>query len=114
MADLVSIEYAELHTPLFLGGKNFGTKLEPHGKHKHAQYGLSLEFDESKKRMLAKYLSKTAHIPEAAVAYWIPGDGSQFKVVKNEAPPANKGITAQVSTPQSHVQAGPGFGKVGK
>lgn len=101
----VEVEYAELHTPLFLAGTNFGTKLD---RRDHKRRDLVLVFDEDKKRLIVTFNKKVAQVPEAAVAYWIEGKVENLKPIHN---PVMGPTSAQVATPQDHVFAGPGAGK---
>lgn len=106
--DPVTVKYAELHNPLFLGGKNFGLKLDPSKLN-----GLSLSYDYSKEQLLVKW-NKTediARVHKPNVAYHIEGE-VKIRAEINMAHPmvANIGA-AQVETPMSHVHSGPGKGK---
>lgn len=106
--NVTEISYAELHMPLFLAGKNFGSKIGDKLDHRT----LEMKFDEAKKRMVVTYMGKTAQIPESAIAYWIEGGKETQALHSSEQP--NRRIVAQVETPQSHVHAGRGYGKASK
>lgn len=99
---MTEVEYAELHTPLFLAGTNLGQKLDPRKRH-----GMHMSFDDEKKRLIVKWGHKVAQIPEANIACFIEGT----IVEPPKIVPAKSAMTAQVSTPQDHVFAGPGAGK---
>jgi hypothetical protein len=90
------VEFAELHGPLFLAGKNHGLKL-------FSKAGLCLEYDEEKKQLFATYNGKTSRIPEANISSFI--EASSIPVVETPAPPPKGKVKAQVSTPQDHVFA---------
>lgn len=100
---MTDVEYAELHTPLFLAGTNLGQKLDPHKRR-----GLIMVFDDDKKRLIVTWNGKHANIPEANVASFVEG-----KVVEpvKVVPPKTGPMVAQVATPQDHVFAGAGHGK---
>ncbi len=90
------IDFAELHGPLFLAGKNHGLKL-------FNKAGLALEYDEDKKQLFATYGGKTSRIPEANMSSFMEAG----QVAQPDAPapaPVNK-VKAQVWTPQDHVHA---------
>ncbi len=97
-----SVEYAELQTVLFLSGTNLGQKLDP-----TKRSGLGLVFDNEKKRLIVSYSGKIAQVPEPNVAYWIEGKPQ----VEEKTAMKKVQFSAQVSTPQDHVFAGPGGGK---
>ncbi len=97
-----SVKYAVLHTPLFLAGTNLSEKLDPSKRR-----GLDLVFDDQKKRLVVGWQGEVAMVPEPNVAFWIEGD-AQPEPAK---PAVVKPFSAQVSTPQDHVFAGPGGGK---
>ena len=104
----IKINFAELHNPLFLAGKNFQTKLDP-GK----TGGLTMEYDRAEKELLVHWEGQTGIIPSSNIACMTEGE------VKVKAPqhthPIVAGIQgAQVSTPFGHVFEGPGSGKTGK
>jgi hypothetical protein len=102
---MTDVKYAELHTPIFLAGTNLGAKLDP-----HKRTGLTLHFDEDKKRLIVGWNGATACVPEPNCSMWIEG-----KVVAHShvapAPVVKTKVTAQADSPQSHVFAGPGGGK---
>lgn len=105
---MINVEYAELHTPLFLAGTNLGMKLDPYKRR-----GMLLKYNDEKRRLIVEWNSKTANVPESNVASWVEGDVLPDKPVA----PGPKRIMvapAQVETPQAHVHAGPGHGKTGK
>lgn len=101
------VEFAILHTPLFLGGTNLGDKLDP-----NKRTGLSLVFDEDRKRLIVGWNNKEANVPEANCASWVEGTVKPKSGVYQA--PSGKTVTAQVSSPTDHVFAGHGSGKTGK
>ncbi len=131
--DLVELEFAELHAPLFLGGKNHQLKLVA-----GARSELRLVYDRPNKELLVYWngpkgvvegivpigtvLSMIPKKPEApipiktepaAVSPKISesmGEKTLERATKYEA---NR-FTAQVATPQDHVFKGVGQGKTGK
>lgn len=106
---MIEVGFAELHNALFLGGKNFGLRLDTHHR-----ADLKLEYDLKEKELIVTWAKKVAHIPSTNVAYYIPGTPEDRKVVQ-VAHPMVAGIAAgaQVESPMSHVHAGPGAGKTG-
>lgn len=107
---MTDVEYAELHTPLFLGGTNLSQKLDP-----NKRTGLILKYDDDKRRLIVQWNNKTANIPEANVASYVEGkiEPKKIATVAKDAMvgSAPHKFTAQVTTPQAHVFAGPGGGK---
>jgi hypothetical protein len=101
----LELEFAELHTPLFLGGKNFGLKL-----HSVKPGDPELIYDQSEKELHVTHNKKMAIIPISNVVSMTPSQGPRIEPVKKEFT-APKKIKAQVSTPMDHVFAGEGAGK---
>jgi hypothetical protein len=94
----MKVSYAQLHHPLFLGGKNHGEKL-------FNREGLELEYNRAEKELKVSYKGKTQYIPSTNVAAYEPW--TEEKTVSVAAP--RGAVKAQVSTPQDHVFAnGPG------
>lgn len=105
----VDVSFAELHGALFLGGKNFGLKLDPH---RHA--GLGLIYDQDLQELLVSYQDKVAHVPSSNVVSWTEGKVEDRKITQMGHPIVSGISGAQVETPMGHVHAGPGYGKTGK
>lgn len=99
----VELKRCELHTPLFLGGKNLQTKLDPSKTH-----GLELMWDTDEKVLYVTWQGEVGEIPEANIAVRVRG---KPRIVQAVTPAQRVPVDAQVSTPQSHVHAGPGHGK---
>ncbi len=104
----IKLEFAELCTPLFLGGRNFGLKLD---NTNNKFPGLDLAYDQTEKELWITHNQKTAIIPTSNVVSMTPvtaekkPDGSGGPVPLT---PSGK-IKAQVSSPTSHVFSdGPG------
>ena len=105
----VELEFAHLHTPLFLKATNWGEKL----KSGHNQKGnLVLAYDRDHGELLVSCGSHIAIIPSSNVASMTPKAESktaQAPVVDKAKPGPKPKITAQVSGPTHHVFAeGPG------
>ncbi len=96
----MKVSYAQLHHPLFLGGKNHGEKL-------FNRAGLELEYNRTEKELKVTYNNKTQYIPSTNVASYEPW--VEEKVEKAAAPMGK--IKAQASDPTAHVFAGLGNGK---
>lgn len=115
----IALSFAELHTPLFLGGRNFGLKLS-----KDKFSSLELSYDQTKKELWVTNEGKTAIIPTSNVVSMTPADEAAGKEdkggpipLKEALPPPNmqqgpahaKRSSAQVSGPTAHVfHPGPG------
>lgn len=106
-----SIIWAEVHSPIFMGGPshgkgvNLGQKLDP----AHRQ-GLVLEYDEEKRHLYVMFDNRTVRVPEPSILSMIEG---KLEAPKAATPISPSPIKAQVSTPQDHVFAGKGAGKTG-
>ncbi len=110
------IEWAELHAPLFLAGTNLGLKLDP-----TKRGGLTLDYCEEKRHLYASFGGKTARIPETSVLSMVEAPlltkAEVAHIVAHQNNPLAQipGLdSAQVSTPMSHVHAGPGAGQTGQ
>jgi hypothetical protein len=106
----IDLKFAELHAPLFLAGTNLQLKLDP-----TRRTGLKLVYDRAEKELLVTWQNQLAIVPVGNVASMTPAGVEVAKpepmVVVEKARPR---VTAQVSTPQSHVHAGPGHGDTGQ
>jgi hypothetical protein len=104
----INLEFAELHTPLFLGGKNFGNKLNA-----NSRTAITLIYDQTEKELWVAYAGKGAIIPTSNVVSMTPGtpdnqtvsigDRKQEQVGKTGKFNANPSAKAQVSSPTHHV-----------
>lgn len=116
---MINIIYADLHTPLFMAGVNFGTKLDPT---KRTSPHLKLQWDDDNRRLVVVYNGKVCFIPEANIASAQPENPKDIgvEVVGAHVPPiagvttagyvpmvANVSATAQVETPMQRVQQPP-------
>lgn len=125
----LKLTFAELHTPLFLGGKNLGLKLS-----NTPLTNLDLVYDQIEKELWVTYNGKIGIIPTSNVVSMTPHTVSLIKNdeelcgVEVEKPKEPKPLhpmkrpkkiqghdysDAQVSTPTSHV-FGEGPGKTGQ
>lgn len=100
----IKLSFAELHTPLFLGGKNFGLKLISKNT-----TDPDLTYDQSEKELWVEHNKKIAIIPCSNVVSMTPFAPS---IMPDSVPapiaPAKK-VKAQASTPMDHVfSEGPG------
>lgn len=123
------IKWAELHGSIFLAGSNLLSKLDP-----SKRLGLVMEYDEQRRHLYVTYNGQTARVPETSVLSMVEAEqvvrsgravvGLDVGLVESGSttvtvPVATNGgtftiATAQVSTPQSHVFAGPGGGQTGQ
>lgn len=103
------LKYAELHSPLFLAGTNLQMKLDIDKRR-----GLVMEYNKEDKELKVTWAGETAILPCTSVFSMVPITLSKVTEI-NPPDPEKRGPgrppKAQVSTPQDHVFAGPGFGK---
>lgn len=105
----IALCFAELHTPLFLAGINWGQKLDIKNTTKGK---LALAYDRAEKELLVNANGKVAIIPTSNVVSMTPLE--EATKVEREPPavvPAKGRIKTQASTPMSHVFEGQGAGK---
>jgi hypothetical protein len=103
------IEYAILHTPLFLSGTNLTDRLDP-----TKRSGLEMYFDDATDFLTVKFGGKETWVPKTNIAHITPAGQNVVEIKAKPAPaPVNK-VVAQVSSPQSHVFSGPGGGQTGQ
>ncbi len=136
--DQIEIDFAELHAPLFLGGKNHQLKLTA-----GARSELRLVYDRAQKELLVFWkgpkgivegivpigtvlsmIPKKAEVVEIkapkptgdVVLHTTPklSEAMGEKTIERAAKMEARSFTAQVSTPQDHVFQGIGKGKTGK
>lgn len=117
----INLKFAELHAPLFLAGTNLAMKLDPTKRH-----GLTLTYDRAEKELIVGWAGQEAIVPVSNVASMTAAEAVKVAPVpvtsktaatmaEAQAEMARRGLThAQVSTPQSHVHAGPGHGDTGQ
>ncbi len=112
----IDLDFAELHAPLFFGNKSFGTKLY---QKQHA--GIKLVYDRAEKELIVEWNGVSTIVPVGNVANMVakPAAAVEAKFpteVKPAAPMPElaRTRTAQVSSPQGHVHAGPGHGQTGQ
>lgn len=99
---MIPIKRAELHTVLFLGGKNQGLKLEN-------KSGLVMVYDRPEKELIVHFGGEKAILPSSNVASMVEVNPTAKIEVAQKAPQVHGKIKAQVSTPTDHVfSSGPG------
>jgi hypothetical protein len=96
------VKFAELHSPLFLGGTNLQLKLDP-----TRRTGITMQYDRTEKELLVTWNNETAIVPVSNVASMVLGEVK----AKGAPVPPPAAIKAQVDSPQSHVFGGEGKGK---
>lgn len=103
----INLTFAELHTPLFHGGRNFGLKLD-----NNKFSGITLIYDRTEKELWITHNNKTAIIPTSNVVSMTPEEQpiqeAVAKAIPISMPAAAPGkfqanLSAQVHTPTSHV-----------
>lgn len=102
---LFEVKFATLHTTLFLGGVNFGLKLDTAFR----QGALSMIYDRDDQELLVNFGKYQAIVPITNVATMIEA-GVPQPTTKHQ-PQVASVPGAQVETPTGHVHAGPGRGK---
>lgn len=114
---MIPIKFAEIHTPLFLGRKNHGVKLND------GTAGLVLGYEPSEDALYAWFNGEKGKIGSYSVviphnADDLPGDipkrGQKLTesgFIHTPSPAPRGKIKAQVGGPMDHVHAGPGAGK---
>ena len=85
----ISIKYAELHNPLFLGGTNHQTKLDP-----SKRQGLKLTYDRAEKELIVEFNGHVALIPTSNVASLSLSDPADIGL---------KVASKPVTEPKTHV-----------
>ena len=113
---IINLTFAELHTPLFLNGKNWGVKLDVAAAHRGK---IELHYDRAEKELHVKAGPKLAIIPLSNVVSMTPApEGldslesiSKMEFVPKPKPGTPGKIKAQASTPMDHVFNGIGAGK---
>ena len=100
------IEWAELHSPLFLSGTNLGMKLDP-----KKRMGLKMAYDEDKKHLYVTYNGATTRVPEPSILNMVELGDQVTPTIVHEPKVIKRVISAQVSGPQDHVFGGLGNGK---
>jgi hypothetical protein len=102
---LTKMKFVELHAPLFHAGKNHGVKLDP------AKYpGLTLNYSAEEEMLYVSWNDEIAWVPKTSVHSMNPGEPKTYKPQVTHSVVANI-ASAQVETPATHVQKGPGHGK---
>jgi len=108
----LKISYAELHTGLFLGGTNFGTKLDS-----SKRTDLKMTYDKEEKELVIEWNGKTAFLPSTSVASYQVFEEKKPEEIRptHKSHPQKRGIaSAQVQTPMGHVFQGEGAGQTGR
>lgn len=112
----IELAYAELHAPLFLGGKNHQMKLK-------AGSDMRLVYDRDEKELIIIWGKHVAIVPFHGTTNNVWPKDPQAFLASIELPPVEATAptpikaphvppkSAQVSSPQAHVFAGPGGGK---
>ncbi len=107
---MLEIKFAQLHSPIMVGGTNLGDRLNPELKR-----GLTLKYDRTEKELLVFYNKQVAIVPSTNIGAMIEDIKFEAKPVSDEVEEIlRKGPSAQVDSPMSHVFAGPGAGKTGR
>ncbi len=102
---MTPIKFATLHDPVFIGGKNFDTKLDL-----DRYVGLKLEYDEDRKELQATWNGETS-CTTTNVKSFVRGEFVSKRIQQVSHPQVMNIGGAQVETPHGHVFAGPGKGK---
>jgi hypothetical protein len=103
----MKVEFAELHAPLFHGGKNHGAKL-------FNKDGLELDYDKGERELKVVYKGQPTYLPSTSVHNYTPAiEKAQAAIVPavHHDQDTRKIKSAQVSGPHDHVFQGEGSGK---
>lgn len=111
----IDLKFAELQTPLFLAGTNFGVKLDTSKRTE-----LKLVYDRTEKELMICYKGEISFQPTSNVAnmvpvtstewikkYWPNADLKKPTVAHAPTTPSKGRPKAQVATPTSHVFEAP-------
>jgi hypothetical protein len=90
---LIELNFAETHSPIFMNGKNLGTKLFP-----EKTTGLKLWFNEDKDRLEIEYNKVMACTPSSSVLTWIPQNP---KDIGHNHPEIKKRASTHIAHPQT-------------
>lgn len=105
----VPLSWLELHSELFLGGKNFKKRLPA-----KEFPNLAMSVDDDAKLLYLSYNGHNVELPLTSAFLWSKASEAP-QPLPPPVPPKSLGFgEAQVSTPQSHVFEGPGKGKKGE
>jgi hypothetical protein len=100
---MIDCQRVELHSVLFLAGKNHGAKIQ-------AGPDVKLQWDQAEKELHVTWNNETAILPSSSVQCRV--HAKEKALVAPTPTPEGRKIVAQASSPQDHVHAGPGQGKV--
>lgn len=122
----INLTFVHLHSPLFFARKNWGDKLDTNNIHRGK---IELVYDRDVQELMIKCGDKVAFIPATNIVSYEPEvthnvhslvapraemrelNLQQEEPARKKPGPKPKIPDAQVSTPTSHVFAGPGAGK---
>jgi hypothetical protein len=107
----IDIKFAELKSPLFFAGTNWGLKLDPGKSSKHSV--MILVYDRQEKELIISIGEKLCIIPSSNVNSMEIGKPEMSVPQYTHPIVAGRLQTAQVESPMSHVHAGEGHGKTG-
>jgi hypothetical protein len=98
---MIKVKFSELRAPLFLNGRNFGTKLD------YTKPQLSMLYNREEKELYVFYGDQMAMIPRESCASIVPVDMQDFGV-KAPAPEVKKQqvVKPQAATPPVKAQVG--------
>lgn len=109
---MLPVKRAKLHTDIFVAGKNLKESLDK----KEHRHNLHMEYCREHQELHVTYnlngVVETVIVPATNIVCMAVGE-SEHEPVPAVQQAAVK-MTAQVSSPQGHVFAGPGAGKTGK
>lgn len=115
---LIDVYRADLHDVVFVGGMNLTQKLDTRQRAGTKRVD-ALQWDEEEDELVVTHQGEVGRMPHTGVKiYFTVDDNPNEAKVVEKSPHKDQKMPdigkAQVSTPQSHVFAGPGAGKVGK
>lgn len=102
----IKVKFCEVHSPVFIAGKNLGVKLDP-----SRLGGLALFYHREYKELAIQWNGETGYVPSTNIVVYVPGEVKVPAPIVSHPMVAGVSTTAQVETPYGHVHAGPGKGK---
>lgn len=104
---MIRVKSAQLHAPIFVGGKNLSDNLRT-----EKNEGLVMHYDRKEQELHVTWAGETGFMPASNIKLMVAAETVKVAPVESTLKIKTE-MTAQVETPQSHVFAGAGAGKTG-